>query len=124
GADDFKTGQNRGIPAYAPLDDSARYLDGVAMVDHLGGGKRVELTGKSTDEANPLVVDFLSSTGFLLNPPTDNIRHSYPHCWRCKNPIVFRATPQWFLGMDRADLRRRALAEIDRVRWIPSWGQE
>src|SRR5438067_1442866 len=49
---------------------------------------------------------------------------SYPHCWRCKNPIVFRATEQWFIGMERGDLRRRALAEIDRVRWIPPWGRE
>ncbi len=124
GADDFKTGMRIGLPAYAPLDDAARYVEGVAMVDHLGSGRRVELTGKTTSEANPLVVEFLATAGFLLNPTTDRIEHSYPHCWRCKGPIVFRATPQWFAAVDHEGLRDKALAEIDRTTWVPKWGHD
>ncbi len=90
GADDFKTGARLGLPPYAPLDDSARYIKGIALVT---GDRTVDLTGKSTDEANPIVVAHLAETGFLLNPTTDKTRHSYPHCWRCKGPIVFRAMP-------------------------------
>jgi len=121
GADDYKTGIARGLPAYAPLDDSARYLPGVALD---GGGRHVELAGKSTDEANPIIVEHLAATGFLLNPTTDRIQHSYPHCWRCKGPIVFRATPQWFIAMDHQDFRKRALEEIDLTTWIPAWGHD
>jgi len=124
GADDFKTGMRIGLPAYAPLDDAARYVPGVALVDHLGTGRRVELAGKSTDEANPLVVEFLAGAGFLLNPTTDRVQHSYPHCWRCKGPIVFRATPQWFAAIDHEGLRDKALAEIDRTEWVPKWGHD
>jgi isoleucyl-tRNA synthetase len=121
GADDFNTGMKIGLPAYAPLDDRARYVEGIALDT---AGKHVDLTGKSTEEANPIIVEHLATTGFLLNPPTDRIQHSYPHCWRCKGPIVFRATPQWFIAMDHEDFRKRALAEIDRTTWIPPWGHD
>jgi isoleucyl-tRNA synthetase len=117
GADDFKTGQAHGLPAYAPLDDAGRYVAGVRLAD-------TALTGKTTDEANPIITAHLAATGFLLNPPTDRIQHPYPHCWRCKQPIVYRATPQWFLAMDHDDLRGRALAEIDRTTWVPAWGHD
>jgi isoleucyl-tRNA synthetase len=109
------------LPPYAPLDDSARYTDGVALE---GDGAPVVLTGKTTDEANPLIVAHLAKTGFLLNPPTDKLRHQYQHCWRCKNPIVYRATPQWFLAIDHRDLRSRALEQIDRTAWVPPWGHD
>ncbi len=125
GADDYRTGLAHGLPAYAPLDDRARYTDGIALVDYRSAdGRRVELTGKSTDEANPIIVEHLATTGYLLNPTTDNIRHSYPHCWRCKGPIVFRATPQWFIEMDHEDFRKRSLGEIDKTTWIPAWGHD
>ncbi|HTR50149.1 MAG TPA: isoleucine--tRNA ligase [Kofleriaceae bacterium] len=114
GADDYKTGQAHGLPPYAPLDDSARYTEGVPL----------GLTGKTTDEANPIVVEWLAANGFLLNPKTDRLRHQYPHCWRCKNPIVFRATPQWFVAMDHADLRGKALKAIDETNWVPPWGHD
>ena len=120
GGEDYATGVAHGLPAYAPLDDSARYVAGVALD---GGGRHVDLAGKSTDEANPIIVEHLAATGFLLNPTTDHIKHSYPHCWRCKGPIVFRATPQWFIAMDHEALRERALGEIDRATWIPEWGK-
>jgi len=110
-----------GLPAYAPLDDRARYVPGVKLVT---GGREVDLAGTSTWDANPLIVKHLAETGFLLNPTTDKVHHSYPHCWRCKQPIVFRATKQWFIKMDHAELRDRALAEIRKTKWIPAWGEE
>ena len=118
GADDYKTGMAHGLPAYAPLDDRARYVPGVAIA---GGA---ELSGKSTEEANPIIVAHLAEAGFLLNPATDKVKHSYPHCWRCKQPIVFRATPQWFLKMDHAGFRTKALDQVMRVDWVPAWGRE
>ncbi|HEY1554203.1 MAG TPA: isoleucine--tRNA ligase [Kofleriaceae bacterium] len=114
GADDYKTGQKHGLPPYAPLDDSARYIDGVPL----------GLAGKTTDQANPIVVDWLATHGFLLNKPTDRLRHQYPHCWRCKQPIVFRATPQWFVAMDHERFRERALEAIRATDWVPPWGEE
>lgn len=121
GADDYKTGVARGLPPYAPLDDRARYTDGVALET---GGTPTDLSGKTTDEANPIIVAHLASTGYLLNPPTDTLRHKYQHCWRCKNPIVYRATPQWFLALDHEQLRQRALEAIDRTTWVPPWGRD
>ncbi len=118
GADDFKIGMAHGLPAYAPLDDSGRYVAGV----RIEGGP--ELTGLSTDEANPIIVAHLAKTGYLLNSPTDRVAHQYPHCWRCKGPIVYRATPQWFIAMDHEAFRDRALAEIDRTTWVPAWGHD
>ena len=115
GADDYRTGVNVGLPAYAPLDDRARYVDGT---------EPAAIVGKSTDEANPYIVQLLHDTGFLLNPTTDKIHHSYQHCWRCKGPIVFRATPQWFIAMDHEGFRAKALADIDKTTWVPAWGKE
>jgi len=118
GADDFKTGMAHGLPAYAPIDDAGRYIAGV----RIDGGP--ELAGKTTDEANPIIAAHLAATGYLLNPPTDRIQHQYAHCWRCKQPIVYRATPQWFISMEHERLRDRALAEIDRTTWVPAWGHD
>jgi isoleucyl-tRNA synthetase len=118
GADDYKTGMAHGLEPYAPLDDSGRYTGGVTMA----GGPALD--GLSTEDANPKIVAHLHATGFLLNPPTDKVHHSYPHCWRCKGPILFRATPQWFLAIDHAQLRDRALKAIDATEWLPRWGRE
>ena len=118
GADDFKTGMAHDLPAYAPIDDAGRYVAGV----RIEGG--VELTGKTTDEANPIITAHLAATGYLLNRPTDKLQHQYAHCWRCKQPIVYRATPQWFISMDHEGFRERALAEIDRTTWVPAWGHD
>jgi len=121
GADDYKTGLAHDLPAYAPLDDSARYTQGVALER---GAARIDLTGKSTNEANPIISEHLATTGYLLNATTDKIYHSYQHCWRCKNPIIFRATPQWFIEMDHEGFRQAALGEIDRTTWVPPWGHD
>ncbi|NVB82398.1 MAG: isoleucine--tRNA ligase [Kofleriaceae bacterium] len=121
GADDYKTGMAHNLPAYAPLDDSARYIPGIKLE---GGAEPVDLSGKSTDDANPIIIQHLASTGYLLNPTTDKIQHQYAHCWRCKQPIVYRATPQWFISMDHNALRTQALTAIDGTTWVPPWGHD
>ncbi|MCX5747112.1 MAG: isoleucine--tRNA ligase, partial [Proteobacteria bacterium] len=121
GADDYRTGVAHDLPPYAPLDDRACYVGGVVLER---GVAPIALDGRGTDDANPVIVQHLVDTGYLLNPPTDKIKHSYQHCWRCHKPIVYRATPQWFIAMDHAELRTRALAEIDRTQWIPPWGHD
>jgi isoleucyl-tRNA synthetase len=120
GADDYRTGMAHGLEAYAPIDNAGRYVKDIAMA---GGAEPIVLTGKSTDEANPIIIAHLVALGALLNPATDKVHHSFPHCWRCKGPILFRATPQWFISIDHADLRTRALSAIRATEWIPAWGE-
>src|SRR5262249_9612721 len=79
--------------------------------------------GLRVEKANPQIVALLHESGTLLSDPNDKIRHSYPHCWRCKNPILFRATPQWFLSLEHHALRTRALDEIDNTKGVPPWGR-
>ena len=109
GADDFRTGKENGLPPFSPLDDHGRYT---AEAGSLLQGKRVH------DEANEAVLPLLGAS--LLQ--RGQLTHSYAHCWRCKGPIIFRATDQWFIRVDHQDLRRRALEELGRVRWVPEWG--
>ena len=87
GVEDFQTGQKYGIEAYAPIDDHGRYLEGLP-----------EYKGKTVFEANPIVVQLLRDRGALLGE--QKLSHSYPHCWRCHNPVIFRATEQWFIELD------------------------
>jgi isoleucyl-tRNA synthetase len=117
GADDFVSGQKYGLDIYAPIDDRGVYLEGLP-----------EYKGKDVFTANPIVVKLLADRGALLaNHP---YKHSYPHCWRCHNPVIFRATEQWFVKMDQAGkgrtktFRQEALDEIHTVTWIPSWGED
>jgi isoleucyl-tRNA synthetase len=123
GADDYKTGVAHGLEPIAPLDDAGRFAQDRGGYWYLGNHE-VDLTGKSTTEANPLIIEYLENHGYLLNPPTDTIRHQYAHCWRCKSAIVYRATPQWFIKMDHEGFRKRALEAIDRTTWIPAWGHD
>jgi len=81
-----------------------------------------ELIGKTIWEANPIVIKLLQQHGALAGQ--ERLEHSYPHCWRCHNPVIFRATEQWFIGMDREELRTRTLQAIRNVTWHPSWGEE
>ena len=111
GADDFYTGQHYGLEVYAPLDDDGRFVEGLP-----------EYKGLRVFEANEPIIELLRKRGALLD--SSKYRHSYPHCWRCKNPVIFRATEQWFIGMERNDLRKRALQEIDKVKWAPEWGHD
>ena len=117
GADDFNSGQKYGLEIYAPLDDRGVYLEGLP-----------EYKGKDVFAANPIVVKLLRDRGALLG--NHDYKHSYPHCWRCHNPVIFRATEQWFIKIDQAahgrseSLRQEALAEIRHVKWIPAWGED
>jgi isoleucyl-tRNA synthetase len=111
GREDYETGLRYGLEIYAPVDESGRFTPDVPF-----------FAGMEVFEANPRVVAKLDETGGLL--AQGQVVHSYPHCWRCKNPVIFRATKQWFITMNRTGLRERALAEIRRVRWIPAWGRE
>jgi isoleucyl-tRNA synthetase len=117
GADDFNSGQKYGLEIYAPLDDKGVYTEGLP-----------EYKGKDVFAANPIIVKLLGDHGALLGHHP--YKHSYPHCWRCHNPVIFRATEQWFIKMDQAahgakqTLRQEALEEIHRVKWIPGWGEE
>jgi isoleucyl-tRNA synthetase len=95
----------------APVDDAGRFTEVVT-----------EFAGQHVFKANPRIVERLKQNGRLLGH--DSLSHSYPHCWRCKSPVIFRATEQWFVSMDINELRQAALAEIDRVQWIPPWGKD
>ncbi len=81
-----------------------------------------DIIGKTVWQANPIIIDLLKAAGALLGQR--KIDHSYPHCWRCHNPTIFRATEQWFIGMERNDLRQKTLAAIKNVKWIPAWGED
>jgi isoleucyl-tRNA synthetase len=142
GHDDFVIGKRYGLEIYCPVDHAGRFTP---EVEHFAG--------QSVFEANPLIVEFMRERGVLLF--SEDYDHRYPHCWRCKNPVIFRATPQWFISLDAVgpsaeaeaetdedgralsnftdnfsessapdSLRAGALREIERVRWIPSWGLE
>lgn len=115
GADDFHIGKAYGLEIYNPVDSAGRFVD---EVEHFGG--------MTIFDANPKIVEFLRDRGMLLH--SENYQHRYPHCWRCKNAVIFRATPQWFISMDEAaggspSLREKALSEIERVAWHPAWGE-
>ncbi len=112
GAEDFQTGERYKLPILCPVD-----AGGV-----LFGPETEPFTGLQIFAANPLIVDHLRRNGTLL--ATASLTHSYPHCWRCHNPIIFRATEQWFIGMERNQLRERALKAIGEVEWTPKWGEE
>ncbi len=113
GQEDYEVGLRYGLEILNPVDGAGRFT-----------AEAGKYAGKNIFEANAEIVNDLHASGHLLSDPAAKLKHSYPHCWRCHNPVVFRATDQWFLSLDHADLRRKALAEIDRVRWIPRWGRE
>ncbi|HEX2574247.1 MAG TPA: isoleucine--tRNA ligase [Polyangia bacterium] len=143
GADDYLTGKKFGLPIDAPVDDAGRFVSDFGPL---------ALQGVNVRKANPTIVAHLHETRALLSPPTAEVVHSYPICWRCKNPVIFRATWQWFASLDRqicrnccmdegkhaankkclfaethfesaGSLRRVALDEIGRTQWIPPWGE-
>jgi isoleucyl-tRNA synthetase len=118
GQDDFVIGQRYGLPVYCPVDASGR----IFRAEGASGRLPDELIGKTVWEANPIVVKLLEQNGALAQ--YSKLDHSYPHCWRCHNPVIFRATEQWFIGMDRNQLRARTLDSIADVKWFPSWGEQ
>jgi isoleucyl-tRNA synthetase len=117
GADDFHIGKQYGLEVYCPVDSAGRFTSDVEY-----------WAGENIFDANPKIVEFMRLSGALLF--SERYSHRYPHCWRCKNPVVFRATPQWFISMDEVKgepsengLRNKALAEIEKVKWHPAWGE-
>ncbi len=113
GPDDFVIGMKYGLPALAPVDGRGFFT--------VEAGK---YEGQHIVKANPVIVADLDAAGRLLSDPKMSLTHSYPFCWRSHNPIIFRATPQWFISMEQNDLRANALKEIDRVKWVPAWGRD
>jgi isoleucyl-tRNA synthetase len=138
GHDDFVIGTRYGLEIYCPVDNAGRFS---SDVEHFAG--------QTVFEANAKIVDFMRERGALLF--SEDYAHRYPHCWRCKNPVIFRATPQWFISLDARgsdartekdedgrpvanftetegdepkSLREGALLEVERVKWLPSWGRE
>jgi len=112
GEEDFEIGLKYGLDVYAPVDDRGRFTQDV---EHF--------SGMNVFKANDEIIKILKQTGTLVGNP-EVITHSYPHCWRCKRPVIFRATEQWFISMEKNDLRRQALEQIDMTKWIPQWGRE
>ncbi len=120
GADDFQTGTRYGLSQLCNVDESGRLRNGLP-----------EYEGLTIFKANAPIIELLKSRGVLMG--RQDIHHSYPHCWRCHNPVIFRATEQWFISMETpmpapdgapSTFRQRALDEVKRVAWDPSWGQE
>ena len=111
GREDYEVGLLYDLDAFSPVDDSGCFTQEADFFN-----------GQFVFEANPNIVEHLHNNGALI--AQGKMRHSYPHCWRCKKPVIFRATPQWFISMDKTGLRKNALKEIDRVTWIPHWGKE
>jgi isoleucyl-tRNA synthetase len=111
GYDDFVVGNQYKLQALTPVDDGGVFTSEAGVY-----------AGGSVFESNDRIVEDLRKSGALLHAET--LGHSYPHCWRCHNPVIFRATEQWFLRVDHHGLRQRALGEIDKVQWIPKWSRD
>jgi isoleucyl-tRNA synthetase len=125
GAEDFATGVKYGLDATSNVDERGILRNGLP-----------EYTGQYVFKANPIIIELLRQRGALMH--SDKVEHSYPHCWRCHNPVIFRATEQWFISMEtpmpggagggrvseKDTLRTRTLEEIKKVKWDPSWGEE
>ncbi len=127
GVDDFATGKRYSLPEVQYVDDAGRQMH----TERFGGGTAQPYEGLTVFKSNPVILELLKEKGALLS--ATSFEHSYPHCWRCHNPVIVRATEQWFIAMDtpmpapdgtESTLRQRALDEIKRVTWDPAWGQE
>lgn len=125
GAEDYLTGLKYNLPIYCPVGDDGRYLDdGQVPADLVGLSCLAtveDLAAQKPSPANLAVLKKLAEAGALLAKA--KYHHSYPHCWRSKTPIIFRAVDQWFVGLDRAETRAKALAAIGTVTWFPAWGE-
>ena len=118
GQEDYVAGVQYGLPVFCPVDARGRFFHATGAA----GTLPEEIIGKTVWEANPIVSGILKAAGALLGEK--KVEHSYPHCWRCHKPTIFRATEQWFIGMDRNNLRANALEAVKHVKWHPTWGQE
>ena len=140
GKEDFETGKREKLPVICPIDEAGKFFTGDRLVKELQVSPAFEdtrgwlkmLEGQNVLKANGLIVNKLREEGWLLH--TENVKHSYPHCWRTHTPVIFRVTEQWFVQVDHVDadkqmnpqakpLRQRLLDEIAKCRWFPAWGQ-
>jgi isoleucyl-tRNA synthetase len=125
GLEDYQLGSEQGLPIYSPVDDDGRFTHTTdlpveqQMPSEMLGKSILEKHGKS--DANETVLHELRVGKALLHQ--ENYHHSYPHCWRSKTPVIFRAMDQWFIEIDHANFRQRALEEINHVSWVPDWGK-
>lgn len=110
GIEDYEIGIRYGLPLLSPVDDEGKFTDEVE-----------NWKGMEVFEANKHIISFLKDIGALLH--YEPYRHQYPHCWRCKNPIIFRTKPQWFFNVSSKEIKEKALEGINNVRWVPSWGK-
>jgi isoleucyl-tRNA synthetase len=111
GYDDYVIGKHYGLEIYNPVDNRGIFMKDV---EHFAG--------EQVFKANPKIVEFMREKGVLLHK--EEYKHQYPHCWRCHNAVIFRATPQWFISMTATGLNDRAIAACDQVQWVPEWGNE
>jgi len=111
GREDHEVGLLYDLDVYSPVDNRGRFTDEVELFQ-----------GQFVFDANKNINAKLKELGALVKE--ESFEHSYPHCWRCKEPVIFRATPQWFISMEKNDLRKNSLAAIDTVKWIPHWGRD
>ena len=111
GREDYEVGLEYGLDVYSPVDDNGCFTDDVEF-----------FRGQFVFDANKNINKKLNEIGAMVAEVS--IEHSYPHCWRCKHPVIYRATPQWFISMDKTGLRRNSLEAIDTVTWIPQWGRD
>ncbi|MBI5188771.1 MAG: isoleucine--tRNA ligase [Nitrospirae bacterium] len=116
GEEDYEIGIKYGLDIYAPVDDRGQFRF---------SGRQPALSmleGQSVFKANAAIINILKNKNALIKE--EKVTHSYPHCWRCKKPVIFRATEQWFISMEKNNLKERCLSEIDKVAWIPIWGRD
>ena len=111
GHEDYVIGLEYDLDVYCPVDDEGRFTDDFP-----------EMKGINVFKANDKILELLKSKNVLIH--TQKIKHSYPHCWRCKKPLIFRATKQWFFKIDHENLRQEALKCVDETNWVPSWGEK
>ena len=111
GEEDYEKGLEYGLDVYSPVNERGKFIESVEF-----------FKGMNVFDSNAHIIKKLEELGHLLH--REEIEHSYPHCWRCKKPVIFRATEQWFISMEAKGLRQKALDEIDRVKWIPPWGRD
>ncbi len=115
GEDDYEIGLKYGLDIYAPVDRQGKFK-------FTGAEQSSPLQGKFVFKANTEIIDILKNNNALIKE--EKITHSYPHCWRCKKPVIFRATEQWFIAMGKNKLREKSLSEIESTAWIPKWGKD
>ena len=111
GQEDYEVGLRYGLPVMAPVDAEGKFT-----------AEAGDLQGEFVFKADAKIIQKLRDRGALL--AEEKLSHSYPHCWRCKKPVIFRATEQWFISMEQKGLRQQALKAIDEVQWIPPWGKD